>query len=214
MGALVHLAEQREIQAEADFVFLLEWMKLGGWLMVLEWVCNGCNYKLIFRTIFSTLFSYLVKRFILKSILSESHVESFVLFYIQHASNWQLGNVATLICRNWSFISGCYFCLLKNSTQQNCWFTTDSGWNFDFPRASPCMQALRRHSVVHHFVFIDIFLFPDLWKQDVCWEIIQYKDFTDLMLPCRGFCFLLQQLQIYIKLHVVYIDAWFISRFI
>lgn len=173
MGALVHLAEQREIQAEADFVFLLEWMKLGGWLMVLEWVCNGCNYKLIFRTIFSTLFSYLVKRFILKSILSESHVDSFVLFYIQHASNWQLGNVATLICRNWSFISGCYFCHLKNSTQQNCWFTTDSGWNFDFPRASPCMQALRRHSAVHHFVFIDIFLFPDLWKQDVCWEIIQ-----------------------------------------
>lgn len=173
MGALVHLAEQREIQAEADFVFLLEWMKLGGWLMVLEWVCNGCNYKLIFRTIFSTLFSYLVKRFILKSILSESHVDSFVLFYIQHASNWQLGNVATLICRNWSFISGCYFCLLKNSTQQNCWFTTDSGWNFDFPRASPCMQALRRHSAVHHFVFIDIFLFFDLWKQDVCWEIIQ-----------------------------------------
>lgn len=93
MGALVHLAEQREIQAEADFVFLLEWMKLEGWVMVLEWVCNGCNYKLIFRTIFSTLFSYLVKRFILKSILSESHVESFVLFYIQHASNWQLGNV-------------------------------------------------------------------------------------------------------------------------
>lgn len=173
MGALVHLAEQREIQAEADFVFLLEWMKFGGWLMVLEWVCNGCNYKLIFRTIFSTLFSYLVKRFILKSVLSESHVDSFVLFYIQHASNWQLGNVATLICRNWSFISGCYFCLLKNSTQQNCWFTTDSGWNFDFPRASPCMQAFRRHSVVHHFVFIDIFLFPDLWKQDVCWEIIQ-----------------------------------------
>lgn len=113
MGALVHLAEQREIQAEADFVFLLEWMKLGGWLMVLEWVCNGCNYKLIFRTIFSTLFSYLVKRFILKSILSESNVESFVLFYIQHASNWQLGNVATMICRNWSFISGCYFCFKK-----------------------------------------------------------------------------------------------------
>lgn len=144
MGALVHLAEQREIQAEADFVFLLEWMKLGGWLMVLEWVCNGCNYKLIFRTIFSTLFSYLVKRFILKSILSESHVDSFVLFYIQHASNWQLGNVATLICRNWSFISGCYFCLLKNSTQQNCWFTTDSGWNFDFPQGFPMHASFKK----------------------------------------------------------------------
>lgn len=200
MGALVHLAEQREIQAEADFVFLLEWMKLGGWLTVLEWVCNGCNYKLIFRTIFSTLFSYLVKRFILKSILSESHVDSFVLFYIQHASNWQLGNVATLICRNWSFISGCYFCLLKNSTQQNCWFTTDSGWNFDFPRASPCMQAFRRHSVIS-FSLISFFFLTS--ESKMCVERL-YKDFTDLMLPCRGFCFLLQQLQIYIKLHAVY----------
>lgn len=175
MGALVHLAEQGEIQAEADFVFLLEWMKLGGWVMVLEWVCNGCNYKLIFRTIFSTLFSYLVKRFILKSILSESHVESFVLFYIQHASNWQLGNVATMICRNWSFISGCYFCFKKNSTQQNCWFTTDRGWNFWIPRGFPMHASLKKTFSSSSFVFIDIFLFPDLWKQDMCVERLYTK---------------------------------------
>lgn len=199
MGALVHLAEQREIQAEADFVFLLEWMKLGGWVMVLEWVCNGCNYKLIFRTIFSTLFSYLVKRFILKSILSESHVESFVLFYIQHASNWQLGNVATMICRNWSFISGCYFCFKKNSTQQNCWFTTDRGWNFWFPRGFPMHASLKKtfSSSSFRFHWYLSFSWP-LKARYVCWEII-YKDFTDSMLPCRGFCFLLQQLQICIK---------------